>query len=90
MSWSLKIVIAVWWNKDTNIYSIAGCNQNGDQAVLISCFKSEQSEIKLESTNLNFKTKKCTVSILDSNNDIANFDNIKIIISVITLLEIVT
>jgi hypothetical protein len=60
---------------DKNIWVLAGQKEDGRAAILVSCFKSTQQQVKIGLENYNIKPKDCKVYILDVMHNLQLVDN---------------
>ena len=67
------------------IWVLAGRKESGQAAILVSCFKSPQRQIKLDLENYDVRPEKCKVYILDAEHDLEPLPSLSISGSEITL-----
>jgi hypothetical protein len=70
---------------EKNIWVLAGRKENGQAAILVSCFKSPARQIQLNIANVKINPQKCKVSIVDAKHDLQPLGTVQIIGSKITL-----
>ena len=70
---------------ETNTWVLAGRNENGQTAILVSSLKRSACEIKLTVANVQIVPDKCKVRIIDAHNDLKCVDARRLSGSEVTL-----
>jgi hypothetical protein len=79
-----RVAVQMPKNKN-NIWVLAGRKDNGQAAILVSCFKSPSCKVKLDIANVKIDPQKCKVHIVDAEHELQPLDAVRISGSEITL-----
>ena len=70
--------IKVQLDSANGIWALAGQDESGKTAVLISCFKSDKRKIELELVEARTSKDNCKVKMLDASNDLQEYEGFEV------------